>query len=58
MFMDETMFQIDQQQLAEGCRRFPARRRNGHDDRPRADLRPLRRASAFDRQAWDEGGHL
>ncbi len=54
--MDETTFEIDQHQLAEGCRRFPARRQGPRDARPTADLGYLRDAGDFGRHAWDEGG--
>ena len=58
MFMDETTFDIDQHQLAEGCRRFPARRLTPRHARPTADLGYLREAGDFGRRAWDEGGHF
>ncbi|MGJ9412546.1 hypothetical protein ACHAAC_07525 [Aeromicrobium sp. CF4.19] len=54
--MDDTIFDIEQGQLAEGCRRFPAHRRDVRHARPAADLSYLHEGGDFGRHAWDEGG--
>lgn len=58
--MDESCFDIDQQQLAESARRFPAHRRTDPPARPDADLSYLATGPAadFGRHAWDESGHI
>lgn len=57
-YMDEATFEIDQQQLSETSRRFPAHRLSAPDAHPDGDLRFLSRGGEFGTHAWDEGGHL
>lgn len=56
--MDEATFEIDQQQLAESARRFPAHRHTVPVAHPSADVSYLGSGPEFSRHAWDECGHL
>lgn len=58
--MDETSFEIDQQQLAESARRFPAHRNTQPTAHPSADMSYLASAPSYEfvSHAWDECGHL
>lgn len=56
--MDESSFEIDQQQLAESVRKFPAHRHTVPVSHPTADMSYIDRGAAFGRHAWDECGHL
>lgn len=56
--MEESSFEIDQLQLAETSRRFPAHRRTQPHAHPDADLSYLGRGGEFGTHAWDEGGHF
>ena len=56
--MDEASFEIDQQQLAESARLFPAHRRMRPVAHPSADMSYLASSAAFGSHAWDECGHL
>lgn len=56
--MDETTFDIDQAQLREASRRFPASRQATLAPHRRVDLSYLAAPTAeFGRHAWDESGH-
>lgn len=58
--MDEASFEIDQQQLAESARRFPAHRHMRPVAHPSADMSYLASSPSaeFGSHAWDECGHL
>lgn len=58
--MDEASFEIDQKQLAESARHFPAHRRHAAVARPDADMSYMNAAPGVDfgRHAWDESGYL
>lgn len=57
--LDETEFEIDQQQLAESARLFPAHRHTEPVAHPQVDMSFLAAPTAeFGRHAWDECGHL
>ena len=58
--MDEATFDIDQMQLAESARMFPADRHTEPVAHPDADMSYIATApsAAFGRHAWDECGHL
>lgn len=58
--MDETSFEIDQQQLAAAARRFPAQRHTQPIAHPSADMSYLASAPSYEfgSHAWDECGHL
>lgn len=56
--MDESSFDIDQLQVAEAARRFPAQRHTAAVARPSADVSYLNAGPEFGRHAWDECGHL
>ena len=56
--MDETSFDIDQAQLREAAKRFPAHRLTNAGGHPTSDVSYLATAAEFGRHAWDEGGHL
>ena len=56
--MDESSFDIDQQQLAESARKFPAHRHTVPVAHPTADVSYLKAGPEFGQHAWDECGHL
>jgi hypothetical protein len=58
--MDESTFEIDAAQVAEGSARFPAHRLAPRQAKPDTDVSYLQTAPSaeFGRHAWDECGHL
>ncbi|MEO6471398.1 MAG: hypothetical protein ABIR57_05925 [Aeromicrobium sp.] len=58
--MDEASFEIDQQELVESARKFPAHRHTVPVAHPSADVSYIRTAPSaeFGQHAWDECGHL
>ena len=58
--MDESSFEVDQKQLVESARKFPAHRHTEPLAHPSADMSYLAAApgAAYGRHAWDECGHL
>jgi len=56
--MDESSFDIDQAQLREAARRFPAHRLSSLSGHPDSDVSYIATAAEFGRHAWDEGGSL
>lgn len=56
--MDESSFDIDQQQLARSAQKFPAHRHTVPVAHPTADVSYLGAGAEFGRHAWDECGHL
>lgn len=56
--MDESSFEIDQAQLVEAAKRFPAHRKTTLNGHPDSDVSYIARAAEYGRHAWDEGGHI